>query len=57
MEPRRRSTSGFAVLNLQGCSVMSNSLAADALNVQGSASMTADCAITVGGVSSTAACT
>lgn len=44
---------GSAVLKLQGCSVMSNSLAADALNVQGSASMTADCAITVGGVSAT----
>lgn len=41
---------GSADLTLAGCSVMSNSVAVDAINVQGSASLSTDCLISVGGV-------
>lgn len=41
---------GAADLNLSGCSVMANSMAADAINVQGSATLSTDCLISVGGV-------
>ena len=43
--------SGSTSVKLSGCSVMSNSSASDAIKVQGSASLQADCLITVGGVS------
>lgn len=42
--------SGSSTLTLDGCSVMANSTAADALYVQGAASLTTDCAISGGGV-------
>jgi len=42
--------SGSTSVKLTGCSVMSNSSAADAIKVQGSAGLQADCLITVGGV-------
>jgi hypothetical protein len=42
--------SGSAVLRLTGCAVMSNSRASDALRVQGSALLEADCLISAGGV-------
>jgi hypothetical protein len=45
--------SGTADLKLTGCSVMSNSSASNALNVQGSAKLRTDCAIAVGGVTAT----
>lgn len=41
--------SGSTNLDLIGCSVMSNSLAADSLVSQGSATVSADCLITAGG--------
>jgi Flp pilus assembly protein TadG len=44
---------GTSDATLQGCSVMSNSVAADAVKMQGSARLTADCLISVGGVSTT----
>ncbi|WP_245435016.1 hypothetical protein [Mesorhizobium sp. WSM3879] len=42
--------SGNTSVKLTGCSVMSDSLASDALKVQGSAGLHADCLITVGGL-------
>ncbi|TPJ32638.1 pilus assembly protein TadG-related protein [Mesorhizobium sp. B2-8-3] len=42
--------SGSTSVKLTGCSVMADSLANDAIKVQGSASLSADCLITVGGV-------
>jgi Flp pilus assembly protein TadG len=42
--------SGSTSVKLNGCSVMSDSLAADAIKVQGSAGLQADCLITVGGM-------
>ena len=45
--------SGSADLNLAGCTVMSNSLTSDSVKVQGSAKLTTDCIIAVGGVSLT----
>ena len=42
--------SGNTTVNLTGCSVMSDSLASDAIKVQGSAGLQADCLITVGGM-------
>lgn len=42
--------SGNASLSLNGCVVMSNSLAADAVYVWGSASLTTDCVVSAGGV-------
>lgn len=49
--------SGSADLKLTGCSVMSNSSAINALNVQGSAKLRTDCAIAVGGVTATSGMT
>lgn len=43
--------SGSATTTLTGCSVMSDSIAADAIKLQGSASLNADCLISAGGVS------
>ncbi|CDX20811.1 conserved hypothetical protein [Mesorhizobium sp. ORS 3324] len=43
--------SGSTSVKLSGCSVMSDSIASDALKVQGSAGLQADCLISVGGVS------
>jgi Flp pilus assembly protein TadG len=42
--------SGSTSVKLTGCSVMSDSLAADAIKVQGSAGLAADCLISVGGM-------
>ncbi|WP_348629087.1 pilus assembly protein TadG-related protein [Mesorhizobium sp. M4B.F.Ca.ET.017.02.2.1] len=42
--------SGNTTVNLTGCSVMSDSVAADAIRTQGSATLKADCLITVGGM-------
>ncbi|TPI12710.1 hypothetical protein FJW06_16095 [Mesorhizobium sp. B4-1-3] len=42
--------SGSTSVKLTGCSVMSNSLASDAIKIQGSAGVQTDCLITVGGV-------
>ncbi len=42
--------SGSAIMKLIGCAVMSNSQASDALKVQGSAQLEADCLISAGGV-------
>jgi hypothetical protein len=42
---------GNSSLTLNGCSVMSNSLASNAFNVQGSANLTAPCAYAAGGAS------
>jgi Flp pilus assembly protein TadG len=49
--------SGSADLKLTGCSVMSNSSAINALNVQGSAKLRTDCAIAVGGITATSGMT
>ncbi|MGX5844405.1 pilus assembly protein TadG-related protein [Mesorhizobium sp. ArgA1] len=43
--------SGNTSVKLTGCSVMSDSTAADAIKLQGSAALQADCLISVGGVS------
>ncbi len=43
---------GNSTLNLVGCSVMSDSIASAAINVQGSADVTVPCMYAVGGVSS-----
>jgi len=43
--------SGSAAIKLKGCSVMANSIASDAIKLQGAASLAADCLISVGGVS------
>ncbi|MER9345309.1 pilus assembly protein TadG-related protein [Mesorhizobium sp. M0601] len=43
--------SGSSNLKLTGCVVMSNSIAADAIKLQGSASLQVDCLISAGGVS------
>jgi hypothetical protein len=42
--------SGNTTVNLNGCSVMSDSIASDAIKTQGSAVLKADCLITVGGM-------
>ncbi|WP_292412374.1 hypothetical protein, partial [Mesorhizobium sp.] len=42
--------SGSTSVKLKGCSVMSNSIANDAIKVQGSAGLQADCLISVGGM-------
>jgi Flp pilus assembly protein TadG len=49
--------SGSSAVSLTGCSVMSNSLSSSAIQGQGSTSATADCIISVGGVSLTAGVT
>ncbi len=43
--------SGSATTQFTGCSVMSDSIASDAIKLQGSASLKADCLISAGGVS------
>ncbi|TIT00781.1 MAG: hypothetical protein E5W87_18150 [Mesorhizobium sp.] len=43
--------SGSSTTKLTGCSVMSNSIAADAIKLQGSASLDVDCLISAGGLS------
>ncbi|MBB6410905.1 pilus assembly protein TadG-related protein [Mesorhizobium sangaii] len=43
--------SGNTSVKLIGCSVMANSIASDAIKLQGSAALQADCLITAGGVS------
>ncbi|MER8385781.1 pilus assembly protein TadG-related protein [Mesorhizobium sp. M0166] len=43
--------SGSSTTKLTGCSVMSNSIAADAIKLQGSANLQVDCLISAGGVS------
>lgn len=43
--------SGSTNVKLTGCSVMSDSIAADAIKLQGSAALQADCLISAGGVS------
>lgn len=43
--------SGSSTTKLIGCSVMSNSMASDAIKLQGSASLDTDCLISAGGVS------
>ncbi|WP_353025729.1 pilus assembly protein TadG-related protein [Mesorhizobium sp. M0991] len=43
--------SGSSTTKLTGCSVMSNSIAPDAIKLQGSASLDVDCLISAGGVS------
>src|SRR5262249_13032579 len=45
--------SGSSTLTLTGCSVMSNSSASDAINVQGAAGLNTDCLIAVGGAQTT----
>src|SRR3990167_3761265 len=45
--------SGSSTLTLDGCSVMANSVAANAVNVQGSAKLSTDCVIAAGGVTAT----
>jgi Flp pilus assembly protein TadG len=45
--------SGSSSLTLDGCSVMANSLAADAVNLQGAGQLTTDCLISVGGAQTT----
>lgn len=44
---------GSAKATFSGCTVMSNSSAGDAINVQGAAELTTDCLVSVGGVSLT----
>ncbi|MFL5297467.1 MAG: pilus assembly protein TadG-related protein [Phenylobacterium sp.] len=48
---------GNSTLTLTGCDIMSDSVADDALNVWGNAHLTADCAISVGGVTNKAGMT
>lgn len=48
--PSAANFAGNADVTFNGCSVMANSTAADAVNVQGAARLTADCLISVGGV-------
>ena len=49
--------SGSSSLNLVGCTIMSNSMTSDAVQVQGSATLSADCIIAVGGVDLTSGAT
>jgi len=49
--------SGSSDLKLNGCSVMANSVANDAITAQGSAKVKADCFISAGGISLTAGAT
>ena len=50
---RAASVSGSANLTLRGCTLMSNSVAADAVYIGGSSHLTVPCVISVGGVNST----
>jgi len=49
--------SGSSDLTLNGCSVMANSVAANAVNLQGAAKLSADCVISGGGVKATSGLT
>ncbi|MER8461070.1 pilus assembly protein TadG-related protein [Mesorhizobium sp. M1300] len=49
--PKAALFSGSSIIEMTGCSVMSNSIAADAIKLQGSANLQADCLISAGGVS------
>ena len=49
--PKAALFSGSSTTKFVGCSVMANSVAADAIKLQGSAGLEVDCLITVGGVS------
>ncbi|MFO1089114.1 MAG: pilus assembly protein TadG-related protein [Hyphomicrobiales bacterium] len=49
--------SGSSNLTLDGCSVMANSMASDAVNVQGSAKLSTPCVYAVGGISYTSGLT
>ncbi|MER8841178.1 pilus assembly protein TadG-related protein [Mesorhizobium sp. M0913] len=49
--PRAALFSGSSTIKMTGCSVMSNSIAADAIKLHGSARLQADCLISAGGVS------
>jgi len=49
--------SGSTTVNLVGCSVMANSVADDAVKVQGSAKLNVNCVISAGGVSATSGLT
>jgi Flp pilus assembly protein TadG len=49
--------SGSAQITTAGCSIMANSLASNAIQAQGSATLTTDCLISVGGVSLTSGVT
>jgi Flp pilus assembly protein TadG len=51
--PQSLIISGSAEVTLQGCNMMANSIASDAVVVQGSAELTAPCVISVGGASIT----
>ncbi|MDP1911822.1 MAG: pilus assembly protein TadG-related protein [Brevundimonas sp.] len=48
---------GNANVTFNGCSVMANSTAVDAVSIQGAASLSADCLISVGGVQTNSAVT
>jgi hypothetical protein len=48
--PQSVQVQGSAALTLSGCDVMSNSVASDAVNVWGSAKLSADCVVSVGGI-------
>ncbi|WP_245492373.1 MULTISPECIES: pilus assembly protein TadG-related protein [unclassified Mesorhizobium] len=48
--PQAALFSGNTSVNLTGCVIMSNSVAADAIRTQGSAALKADCLVTVGGM-------
>jgi Flp pilus assembly protein TadG len=52
--PRAASVSGSASLTLHGCTLMANSVAADAVYMGGSSSLTTPCVISVGGVAANA---
>jgi Flp pilus assembly protein TadG len=45
--------SGSSAVTLNGCSVMANSVAPDAVNLQGAGQLTTDCLISVGGAQTT----
>lgn len=49
--------SGSSNLTLEGCSVMANSVASNAVNVQGSAKLSTECVISAGGVTATSGLT
>lgn len=55
--PHAARFSGSADVNLVGCTVMSNSMASDSVEVQGSAKLNTDCIIAVGDVSLTSGAT
>ena len=55
--PHAARFSGSSDLNLVGCTVMSNSMASDSVQVQGSAKLKTDCIIAVGNVSLTSGAT